>query len=420
MRIELIAIGDEVLYGYTVNTNASFIGKALIDAGFSLARQTVVGDEPKALQDALKEALLRKSFVIICGGLGPTCDDYTRQVVSELLQMPLQFNQKIFDRLQERYGDHPTLKNQATQPVGAQLFENTLGTAYGFLVQKESFPGSFLFALPGVPSELRDMVQRYLIPLLQEKFAESRHLFIKSIHLMGLALGEAEVDPLLREISAKYPEVHCGIYPAYGTLTVHLKAKATSDAEFLQIIQEPLIEFEKHFQDKIFVSPSGTIEEALHLYLLDKKITLATAESCTGGALAARFVSFAGASTYFKGSIVAYSNEIKEKLLHVSPKTLQTAGAVSEEVTQEMAQGSLKDFQTDLAIAASGILGPTGATPNKPVGTVCYTIAHKDGFVHSWTKRFTGNREIIMERAIINIVSELYRILTHRIGKTHK
>ena len=409
MDIEYIAIGDEVLYGYTVNTNASFIARTLLDGGFQLSSQMVVGDDPASLKKALKAALYRKSFVIVSGGLGPTCDDHTRNIISDLFQAPLVLNEEVLKRLEANFSVRETFKDQATYPEGALLFENKIGTASGFLLQNEKlFPGSFLLALPGVPYEFKDMVSRYLVELLQKKVTKTERLFIKELHLFNLLKGEADVDPELRRLSEKYPSVQFGIYPAIGTLSVHLKAEALNDAEFLKIIKQPLNEFEESFKDHIYKSTSGKIEEAVHLKLIEKKLKIALAESCTGGALAARFVSFSGASEYLKASIVAYSNEMKEKLLQVPFKTLETYGAVSEETTIEMAKGVYEECDVDIAIAVSGILGPTGGSEKKPVGTVCATILFQGKPVLSWTKNFKGTREVIQERAIINIFSELY------------
>lgn len=415
MDVEILSIGDELITGHTVNSNASFLASALVEAGIVPKRHIVAEDDPASLSQVLKEALLRKSWVITTGGLGPTCDDHTRQVIAELFKVPLRRYDAVYAKMKEAFGEISVLENQALLPEGALILPNEIGTASGFTMENEAlFPGACLTALPGVPSEMKEMARTYFIPLIKEKLAVGKRLFVRALHFIKLC--EIEVDPLLREIEKKYSGVSCGIYPKYGTLSVLVKSYATSEKEFAGIIDKPYQLLESTFKDYLFDAPSGQIIEALHHYLLKHAILLATAESCTGGALSARFISQSDASKYFRGSIVAYDNAVKEKMLQVTRKTLLDKGAVSCEVTEEMAKGAAENLGAECAIAISGILGPKGGTKEKPVGTICATIFLKNHPAHSWVMHLSGNREVILEKAVQNVLCELFVFLRKRIA----
>jgi len=413
MDIEIIAIGDEVLYGYTINSNASYIAKALLEAGFVTTQHTVCGDDAARLVTTLSQALARKSFVITTGGLGPTCDDHTRRVVAELFRAPLRREALLVEWIENHFGKVSTLDDQAMVPGGAKILFNALGTAPGFLITGDAFPESALLALPGVPFELYDLVDRYLVPCVREKMASLSALFIEPFHFIHL--NEAIVDPLLRSIEARYPKVNCGIYPGYGGVSVHLKAAAATRVEFEKLIADAAGELRAKFGEYLLEGGAMHVEEAVHRFLIDHSTTLALAESCTGGALSARFVALPDASRYFQGSLVAYSNGAKEELLGVQAGTLGLHGAVSVEVTQEMAQGALEKFHADCAVGVSGILGPSGGSPEKPVGLVAATLLHRGGAVFSWMMHLKGNRSVIREKAIETILSELLFFLRKNI-----
>lgn len=414
MDIELIAIGDELIYGYTVNKNASFIAQRLLQAGFETVNHVVVPDKKDLVKETLKEALLRKSCIICTGGLGPTCDDFTREVISELFEVPIEYDPELYKELVLRFGECPSLADQARVPKGAMRFTNLLGTASGLCIEDaKKFPEALLIALPGVPQEMQEMLQKSVIPLLVSRYGKKngkqKRLFIQPLHFMKLC--EVELDPLLRQIQHTHPHITVGIYPAQGTLSVHLKAYAESEEEFQRVIQEPYTLLTTTFKDYFYESASGTLIEAVHALLLKSGLTLACAESCTGGALAARFISQSGASQYMRGAIVAYANLIKEELLDVLPTTLTEHGAVSQEVTEQMARNVAEKCDADLGIAVSGIFGPQGGTKEKPVGTVCATIFLKGKIMYSETLHLQGSREMICEKTIQKILAELFFIL---------
>ncbi len=383
MDIELVAIGDEVLYGYTINANASFIATLLLEHGFVPSRHLVVGDAPKPLKRQLVERLSRKACVITTGGLGPTCDDWTRKVLSDIFEKP---------------------------PESGQLFPNSIGTACGFaLHNEEKFPGALLIAVPGVPAEMQQMMRESVIPYLTARFQTSTRPWTKVLHFFKLK--ELDIDPSLRSIEKLYPSVQCGIYPAFGTVTVRLKCIAKDHQEAFNLLQPAESYLLERFGQWRFESPSGKLDEAVHLLLIKRKLTLATAESCTGGKLAATFVAHPGASAYFQGGIVAYNNRVKTELLGVDAGTLQKYGAVSEEVTVQMAKNIALQCKAACAVAVSGILGPDGAEADKPVGTICVSIVYGSNLTFSWTMHLTGNRQTILEKCIQQILIELFSLM---------
>ena len=411
MQIEILAIGDEILHGMSVNTNASFLSKRLLEEGFSVIRHQVVGDDPEQLKKALQETLSRGVCVLTTGGLGPTCDDKTRQIISDFFRTTLKIRPEIHQKLQERYGkDFPTLSDQAMLPESAIALENRQGTASGFLLENgKLFPKSLLIAMPGVPAEMKDVFENQVLPLLHKRFDRTSRMFVKILYFAGLK--ESDIDPLLRQIEKEMPRISCGIYPSYESIAVHLKTNGKSQEEADSLFSPPLKQITEKLGKHLFESPSGHLNAAVHKILIDKKLTLSCAESCTGGKLGLSFVENPDASLYFKGSVVAYSNVIKEQILGIDPDLLFSKGAVSVEVTCQMAENARKLFNTDCALAVSGILGPKGGTSEKPVGTVAASIA-RDGYAtYSWMMHLRGNRAILLERCVNEILGKFLFLL---------
>lgn len=399
MQIEVIAIGDEILSGMTVNSNAAYIGKRLMDAGYKVTRQTTLSDTPEVLKAGLKEALERSSIVITTGGLGPTCDDLTRGVAAELFDSPFHLDAKVAEDLSRRFGDSPiSLEDQATIPSKAIPFLNTVGTAPGLAFTDEKHS---LLLLPGVPTEMRAMFDVSILPYIEAKHPLKKKFFQKWLNFS--LLTESQVDPVLRELEKEFPEVCFGIYPAYGTISISL----TSFHE--EMLEMPADRIFAAFKERAFFSPSREIDEAVHLEMQNRKKTLALAESITGGSMAAHLTAHAGASHYFLGSIVAYSNELKTSLLGVSHATLEKEGAVSRGAALEMLEGVFRLTNADYAIAVTGIAGPTGATPGKPVGTVWGAVGArgKDPFVETFHRRGQRDTVIIysMRRLFANLLT---------------
>ena len=361
---EIVAIGSELLSGLTVNSNAAYLSRELTLLGFNVQRHTVLPDDPEILKEGLAESMGCASIVIATGGLGPTCDDLSRSAAAELFDSSLHFDEVWAAELKARYGDliFPTLENQATVPAKALVLPNPIGTAAGLIFHDGL---RTLILLPGVPIEMKELFSAQVVPFLKKHFRTDQKLFTEEIYFSNTY--EAQVDPTLRKLKEEYPDLSFGIYPSLGLLTVQIQTQ--SDPLHLELASAFL---KKQFAEKLIPGP---IEGALHALFTSKNMTLSLAESCTGGAMAARLVSWPGASQYFLGSIVAYSNELKTKILQVPEAVLQEYGAVSAETAVAMAEGVRALTKSTYSIAITGIAGPSGGTPEKPVGTVFYAIS---------------------------------------------
>lgn len=403
MTIEILSIGNELLSGHTVNTNASVISQKLLSHGFAVDRVTCLPDDSDPLKEGIKEAMKRSSFLITSGGLGPTGDDLTRDIIAEIYGTSLFYDEAIAADLIERFGSNLlTLKDQAMVPKGAAIIPNMLGTAPGFILEGESTT----MVLPGVPSQMESMLE-YVVSYL-----ETHSLKRRSIETLYLALlSEQQVDPYLRILEKEYSKVQIGICPSQGVLSVYLQAE---DPSILPPIRDKIAE---KFRTHVYSTSNKQIELALHKWMVNNKKTLAAGESCTGGRLASTLTTHAGSSDYFLGSIVSYSNYLKESALGVSLKTLKTYGAVSQEVVYEMAKGVKNLTGADYILTTSGIAGPSGGTPNKPIGTVWTAIVTPEKVFTGLIpfKRSVEERELIIDYSVTYLLASLYRYLTYSI-----
>lgn len=401
MRIELVFIGDELLRGAVVNTNAAYLGQELAALGWKVARQTCIPDQPESIEECLKSALARSDLIVMTGGLGPTLDDRTRDVLAQLFETELALNEEVFGALQARYGHMElSLRNQATIPRTAKALPNSTGTAPGLILEKE---GKVVIALPGIPLEMKALFKESVLPFLKERYREEAQFSSENITL--ICVSESALDPILRKISERYPAVEFGIYPSFEVLTITLTSR---QKQWFAKVKE---EIQAAFPFNHFSSPSGKIEEAILQLMIAQKKKLVIAESCTGGRVAARLTSVAGASHYLLGSLVTYSNEFKEKLLGVSAKTLKEKSDVSEAVALEMVQGIFHTTQADVGLAVTGLAGPTGGSDKTPVGTLYIAAAErgKDPLVQHYF--FPGSREKIQLLATNYALGLLFRIL---------
>lgn len=403
MEVELLTIGDELLRGTFPNTNAFYIASLLSQQGWKVVRQTTIPDQEEALYNALNEAFLRASIVITTGGLGPTLDDITRSVIAKLFRSDFYFDEKVAADLTARYGSQlVSLKDQATIPSKAIPLLNEVGTAPGLIFQSEK---NCVICLPGVPVEMERMMSKQVIPYLQQSAPPKEKRVSEKIHFCSL--NESALDQVIRKCSLKGVEI--GIYPGYATVTVCLFARSHQE---IAPIKEALT---SAFSTHIFRSESGRIEEAIHSWMVQNGKKLALAESCTGGKMAAHLTSFPGASDYFLGSLVTYSNSLKEQILHIPHKVIERHGAVSKETVSEMALHLLEITGADYGIAISGIAGPTGGTQEKPVGTIWAALIEKGHPPHAWRFKISGNREKIIETSSIRALSALYRRIVYHI-----
>lgn len=405
MHIEVVSIGDELLKGMVVNTNAAFISRVLFENGYEVSRHTVFSDDPPILDKELRAALSRSPVIITTGGLGSTLDDHTRKIAAVLFGSEFKYNETVAEDLKRRFGDKLiSLTDQATLPANALPLMNTVGTAPGLVF---SASNKMLILLPGIPLEMQTMLIEQVLPLLHERVAVKGKKECAKLHLCQVS--ESVADPVLRELQVHFPDVHVGIYPSYGKVTVLLQSH---DSEQLHRFKEA---FEKQFTSHLFVSEEGRIEEAIQRWFIAQDATLALAESCTGGTIASQIVSVPGASDYFLGSFVVYCDDFKKRLLGVSEQTLSAHGAVSKECVQEMLEGIFRHSDADFGIAVSGIAGPTGGTPQKPVGTVWAAIGQRGQSFDVGVFHIPGPRVKVIQATTQQLLGALYRKVAHGI-----
>jgi nicotinamide-nucleotide amidase len=402
MRVETVAIGNEVLEGLSVDTNGAFLGRELTERGYQVCRHTVLPDESEALFQGLKEALSRSTFVIATGGLGPTMDDLTKNVSLRLFRTSLQMDSNLYDEMKGRLGNVASLPDQARVPQNAIMLRNRIGTASGFLFL--STEGS-LMLLPGVPREMEQMFLEEALPLLAEHFPIAQKQ--QSAHIYLCQLSELMLDPILREIESAHPDAKIGIYPSLGSLQIRFSVARDFDR-----LDQWTKRIRNAFGTYLFEGPS--LQEVVQKALRSQGRTLALAESCTGGALSARLVSISNTSQYLLGSIVAYSNEWKEQFLGVKHQTLEQHGAVSVETAREMVAGLFKHSKADFAIAITGIAGPMGGSLEKPVGTIYIAIGERGGAIDAGKIQAPPQRSSVIEFALQYALGALWRRLAYQ------
>ncbi len=370
MQVALLHIGDELLLGQVVNTNASWMARALDAIGAQVVEIAVVGDDEHHIQQALRRGLAQAEAVLITGGLGPTRDDLTKQALAAFFGVEMVFSEACWQHVQRlfaRFGKtlDPAHREQCWMPANAQLLPNTMGTAPGLWFEHE---GKVVVALPGVPFEMKHLMERHVLPRLQAHFRAAPRL-----HRTVCTFGEAEsvlaqmLRPFERELP---PQVSLAYLPSLFQVRLRLTAKGADEATLRRLLDEQTQKLVAVLGHRVFSTEGERLEEALGRVLRKRHLTLATAESCTGGHVAHKITSVPGASDYFLGAVVAYANEVKEHLLGVKAEDLQRHGAVSEPVALQMAKGVRKLLRTELAVATTGIAGPSGGSAEKPVGTV--------------------------------------------------
>lgn len=414
-EVELITIGDELLLGFTIDTNGAFIAQKLAEQGIAITRRTAVGDTMDAIVDAVREALDRTGAVITTGGLGPTSDDLTRDAVARVFGRELRLDEIhvawMRERWRKRFGREMPESNhrQAMIPDGARKLENRHGSAPGVWIEDDQ--GRWVVMLPGVPRELRGMTEDTLLPLLRDRGTGGQ--VIKSLTLRTTGVAESLLaDKLDGNVSLSEAKDRLSLAYLPGIdgvdlrVTVREKNAAAADRALAQVASA--------IRSAVGESIYGENGDDLARVLLDqcrsKNLKIAVAESCTGGLLGARITAIPGSSDVFVGGVIAYSNEVKVRELGVSQRDLQEHGAVSEQVVRQMAIGAQKKLGVDLALAITGVAGPGGGTPEKPVGLIWVCAAVGDRVeprkVQSW-----GDRQEIRYRAAQGAMELARRIL---------
>ena len=406
MQVTIINIGDELLIGQVVNTNASTMSRLLTAAGMDVLKTMVVGDERQAIWNAVDEAMRESDAVLVTGGLGPTKDDITKKLLceyfgSELVESPMALDnvKRIFES--RGYELTPVNRAQALVPKCCEVLNNDLGTAPCMW-----FPGKTVLAsLPGVPFEMEWLMRNRVIPKLQETF-HTDIIVTKNILVQGI--GESFLSDLIEPWELSLPEhIKLAYLPVAGLTKLRLTVHGNYDPAILKGLYDLAGKY-------IVGEDCETLDELVHTTLIKRGLTLATAESCTGGNIARLLTAQAGASAYFKGGIVAYSNEVKESVLGVKHSTLAAHGAVSEATVREMAEGVRQRLGTDLAIATTGIAGPDGGTKEKPVGTVWIAVANANGTEAKLLQFGANRRQQNIDRSTNQAFAMLIRMICQK------
>ncbi len=378
--VSIITIGDELLIGQVIDTNSAWMAQQLNKAGLWVQHRVAVGDVWNDIWNALDEEGRRSDVVLITGGLGPTADDITKPLLCEyfggkmvLDEATLQHVTYLFEQVFKRPGALlERNRKQAEVPDVCTVLKNNNGTAPGMLFNKN---GKIFISMPGVPHEMKGLMNDHVLPLLSAQFALP---FIGHRTALTVGMGESMLAELIKDWEVALPAfVKLAYLPNYGMVRLRLTASGEKDL-VTKTLDEAFAQLKLLVKDILVADEDIPMEQVVGRLLAGLGKTLSTAESCTGGNIAHLITSVAGSSAYFQGSVVSYDNNIKHRVLGVANETLQTVGAVSEETVRQMVQGVLALMQTDYAIAVSGIMGPNGGTPDKPVGTVWVAVGNKE------------------------------------------
>ncbi len=410
---EIIAIGSELVRGDVVDTNSSHIARRLADIGIETHFYSVVGDVAPQIVEVLENACRRSDLIIVTGGLGPTKDDITRQAVASVSQTKLVFDQASWDHIEQLFRHHgytftDNNRAQAMIPEGASVIPNPRGTAPGFSLEISS---ALLITLPGVPGEMQAMLEASVIPDLVSRRLGRGASVRRKLNMFGE--GESSIDSKVGQWLAPSGNPSVGITARAGVITIALQATAADEESARNLIAEPEKRIRAALGELVFGSDDETLQEAVAKLLVAQGLKIAVAESCTGGLLMSRLVEVPGISQALMGGVVAYSNDIKGDKLGVSQELLDEKGAVSSEVAQAMAAGVREHFSADLGVAITGIAGPTGGTPEKPVGLVYIALVHEGGS-EVRACHFRGGRADIRSRSVSTALNLLRLHLLHR------
>jgi nicotinamide-nucleotide amidase len=407
MNAEIIAIGSELLTPYRLDTNSLFLTSELNQVGVRVVHKAVVGDTPDEMMSSFRHALDRADVVVSCGGLGPTDDDRTRQTVADLLGRKLLRNEEVLQKLQERFRRFgrtmPEINTrQALVIEGAMVIPNPVGTAPGQWIEAK---GHILILLPGVPRELRALMETEVKPRLAKLGVKQRR-YTRDLRIVGLF--ESEVEQRVSPLYAQYPDTDTTILATSGGIQLHPSIWSDDEAGAEARLEELVGRMALALGESLVSTRGEMIEDIVGRVLMENRATIAVAESCTGGLLAERLTNLPGSSAYFLGGIVCYSNDLKIRLLGVPAEMIEAKGAVSSGVALALAAGIRKLTGATLGIGITGVAGPGGGTPEKPVGLVHIGIADERG-PREKSFRFPGDRERIRFFATQNALDAVRR-----------
>lgn len=412
---EIIAVGTELLLGSIANTDARDISQGLAEVGIHCYYHTTVGDNPGRLREALRIARERADIIITTGGLGPTCDDLTKQTVCEACGKPLQLHEGTWNRILTYFEriNRPVTENnkqQAMLPEGCTILENDWGTAPGCGFRTES--GTWVFMLPGPPKECAPMFKNCLMPLLRSLSGTT----IASRNIRVFGMGESAVEDKLRPLMERLQNPTLAPYAKDGEVFLRVTASAQTNEEAMRMTEPVVAEVLSLLGDLVYGVDTGSLEEVVQGLLLENNVRLCAAESCTGGMVASRFTGVPGASRVFSGGVVAYAREVKTAVLGVPDTLIDDAGLVSEPVAAAMARGCCGVTGAELGLGLTGLAGPGGDNSNVPVGTVCIALYDcRDGTETVVTRNFGDERERVRTMATMTAIDMVRRHLIRQI-----
>lgn len=410
MVVELISVGTELLIGNIVNTNAQFLARKCAELGLNVYYQISVGDNEIRLSETIRTALNRSDIIILTGGLGPTKDDLTKEVLAKVLDRKLSMDMHTKQKIEE-YFKHTKRVNvsennwkQADIIEGSFVLYNENGTAPGLYITVQD---KHIFILPGPPSEMIPMVDLKVIPILKDLSSDT----LVSAMVKVCGIGESMAETMILDLIEKQGNPTIAPYAKLGEVHFRITARAKNEEEGKRLLRPVIDELKKRFNDNIYTcEESTTLEECVISLLREKELTLTAAESCTGGLFMSRLINVSGASDVIKQGYITYSEEAKMNLIGVKKETIKKYGVVSVEVAKEMALGAANHGNAELAIGITGIAGPGGGTKKNPVGTVCIGCAVK-GNVYAKRFVFSGNREKVRELSVVFAMDMVRRSL---------
>ena len=412
MNVEIIVIGDELLIGQVTDTNSGWIARELNHIGWEVTEITTVRDRSREITDALNSSFGRVDVVLMTGGLGPTKDDITKQTLCDYFGGKLVFDESVFANVEaifrrRKLTMNDSTRNQAYVPNVCTVIQNTVGTAPVMWFERN---GKVLVSMPGVPTEMKTVMKEAVISRLREYFQDHSSILHRTCLVKDFT--ESRLSETLSDFEAQLPGcIKLAYLPTPGVIRLRLTARGDEESYLQKIIDDEFFKLRTILGSHLFCGSDTTLAGALGSILTERGETLATAESCTGGNIAHEITRIVGSSVYFKGSVVAYSNEVKIRVLNVSSETLSGFGAVSRETVLQMVSGVQRLLSSDCAIATSGIAGPGGGSVEKPVGTVWIAVWYGErSEVECFC--FEGDREQVIARATQSALLMLIQLMT--------
>ena len=418
MKAEIVSTGTELLLGETINTSAHYVAGKLSSLGIEVDYHTTVGDNPERLEQVLRQAIGRSDLVITTGGLGPTVDDLTKELVAKVMDIKMELDASSLDQIKQFFGRRkaPMPKNnekQAYFPQASKILPNPIGTAPGAIIEKN---GKTVIILPGPPFEMTPMFDNYVWPELQQTIKpDAERMNERVLKVFGMV--ESAIEDVLVDLMG-LPNLSMALLAKRAEMHIRLVARSSekTSEEAVKALDNAEAEIRRLLGNKVFGRDQETMLGIVGQLLKDKKYTIATAESCTGGLLGANFTHEPGSSEFYLGGVISYSNSLKQMLLGVSEESLTKHGAVSEEVAKEMAQGIRAKAGSDLAISTTGIAGPDGGSDEKPVGLVYIGLATPEGVTAEKIQLY-GERESVRQ---LTVQAALNKVRLHMLNSERR